>query len=531
MKNTFTSKKQFHQISDMVAHTFGMKTARTKHKIATSSGYKNTNALLASIPCETKTSSNPTKSAFNTNSIERLLSENQIKEDLFNIHYRQKCFLSSVSDFRFVHFELPLYLCLIVDGFYFTSQEWLSKTVWEASTHDKNTISLSSEYEGNFNMKLSTFQHIIGNYIYNEEELLKFKDVQLEELIYASNIDQYNIIANSKKLHKIMDNAEKTQLAARYLRAMIEIQNKYNRFYNDDDCIYTDYCDHMFPSFIFNLKRKVSCNDYRTLEEQISDLSILSTPLKGSLYNENIENIAYENDIFSHVIEFCLGHNKLADSDFLKIIKMSFKKDENELNDFDFGVRRHFNYCWTETAKTFFKNDHDENEFLISDLLLSFEEAMISKVDVSLLKEFLSSTPIDGKYFNPFSDEDLNLTEENAFHGKSLLSWLVMNEAATVEYITDSVMHLNRIRESKLIQLLMTNFKKELEETNFSANFFSLHLMPIRANLHLIHKNKRKEFSLKWIENNYLTILDEILKAKTLMEALKMESKTRKEIL
>lgn len=531
MKNTFASKKQFHQISEMVAHAFDMKPSRTKHKISMESGYKNANALLASIPSENQTLSHSSTSSFNTNSIERLISTDSIKDDLYETNHRQKHYVSSEHELNLVQFKMPLYLCLIIDGFYFSSQEWLNKTIFESSTHEANTICLSSEDEGNFNMKLSTFQHIIGNYIYNEEELLCFQGVQLEELIYASNLEQYNIIANSKKLHKTMDSSEKTELAARYLRAMVEIQNKYNDLYTYEDDIHTDFCDYIFHSFIFDIKRKVTFYDYRTLEEQLSDFSILSTPLKGTLHNECIENIATESDIFSHIIEFCLGHNQLIDSDFLKMTKSSFQKNENELNDFDFGVRRHFNYCWAETANHFFNKDDHENEFIVSDLLLSLEKAIISNVNRPLLKKFISSRPVNGKYFNPFANESYDIDEDNSFHYNSLLSWIVMNETVTHDYVTDNVKHLDSLRNSNMIQLLITHFKKELEETNFPVDFFKKHLMPERVLAFEYQQKNGRGFESKWVENNYLTLFDSLLNTKTLMEALKSELKIRKNIL
>lgn len=532
MQTIFTSKKQFHQFSDLVSETFDLKKSRTKHKLASKSGYKNANALLASIPNESRKPSSVKTSAKNLFHIESMIGEHFDKTDLYEYAERRVLHYSSCWGAKEHIWEMPLYMCMLLDGFYFTTQEWLDSYVYEAATTERSRVVFSTEDQENFKLKLSTLQHLLGGYIFNEEELLQFNDIQLEELIYASNLEQYNLIANSKAIISKMDSNSLAELTARYLRAMVEINGEYHDFYRYEDS-WSESCDYIHHSLISNIKARIENYNHRTIEDQKNDFILLTPPPSNRLYKKDYSLIVCET-IPSHVLEYFLRFNTFETHDeFGKIVFSSYGKDENDWDDFDFAIRKHFRYFWEESANHLVNDliSHKE-EFLLSDLLLSFEIAIQCNISKETLDSFLNYTvKEDGFFYNPFAEESMeNLDAEYSFNGFNMMTWLIMSETASYDFFHLKEDDIEKRLTNETLLFLIKEYYEDLNNTDFPTQFFCKYLGNSRIESFLHFKDKNEEKIHPWVYENYEKIMVDIYESETLLDSIKNEMINRKKL-
>lgn len=481
MSNTFTSKKQFHKISKLVSSTFDIKESKVAHKLSNKEGYKNANALLASIkPKKENITQKPTFKTMDHipfNKISGLTNFVKITTNDYNS--------SRICQF---HITAPLFVKMMFDGFVFKDSKILNKKIegpferadapsdTEVFSHINFSFDLDFEENSSNVYSIGALQHIINGYVYSVDELKNFKQDTIDEIVMNSSIEQYNVIAGSEEICSKYD--LDYSLGLRYIKILTYINNDYNDYYYYESIDRLDY---------INTSLNLS-HDVISLEQAKEILISLETPTKNlRIYHEALSEYGYEESLMSHLTEYFLGINRPEHSELENtpiLFKETAKKDKNLWDDVDFAFNKHIKFIFNVGFDILkYEDDEEKDEYLTNDLIALLESTTFIDYDKKTISDFLSFS----NFHQPehiYDEIDEEKAQYNRFHKEddymhhwfnmNIFQWWCLSLADFPHYTFNGKNEKHSINNTiKNLEFLLNNSNKTLLSTIIGEEFIS----------------------------------------------------------
>lgn len=474
MNNIFTSKKQYNKVSKLVSETFDIKESKVSHKIAKKLGYKNANAVLASI--KDANASKPLNS--------HLRSMNFIDEKvLIQLTSFNKLILvkNTESQLNRLQITSPIFIQMMFDNYVITDSSFLNKKIsLPQAMKQEQTESLNNDSISFYNQKfidpedrynqeyfISTIQHIITGYIYNLEELVNFSKEQLSELLHYCSIEQYNLITTDLDFTEKQDMDVKYEMSRKYIMEMIKYTNKYDDWYLRTFDTSLDFLKTLLE------KTKVYTKELATLE-----YIELGIPPKNSLDLYDINELCYEESVIEHLSDFTYGISSRQEHYLAECFQEMKNKQKNEWDDIDFAISKHLNYVAKEGLTMLRFYEDGKESYIANDLLVILEYAHLIELENRLYNEILSFSSFDDIYlenpenlqYNRYHNENfLNKEVEESYnwYNRSIFTWFINSTTSLYEILQSRDVSENYIAQ---LEYHLRNVDDVLLDDYFSSD-------------------------------------------------------------
>lgn len=404
-KSIFTSKKQFHNLSQLVSKTFDIKESKVEHKLSQSLRYKNANALIADLPKgQTETQAN----------------HFSFLEDIIDLEadiLAEECVFQKNENNEFGikidTFFVPRFVSFFKDKIISHDIDFLRQVAWmddfDFSQEEKSVLrsdcfifSDKEHLSADRTIFYSTLQHLFSGYVFDDELLSIFSFNQLKELITYCSIEQFNVICSAfdslfscdkKEVQDKLKRKIGLQLNIRYFETLNKIQDGLVE-YNDPD-----YLPHaILANIMFS-------ENHDSIESMIN----ISTPPLGYIMESEIKERCYEGSSIEHFGEVLFANTDLDKTTVVDAFKNIIAQNKKEFDRCEYAIIRHLTFAFESGLKSFIEDEDKREEFQLNDLTCIYE-IICEYLSDDVCQRFLAIRP-DNSIYNRYYKFDENTSD------------------------------------------------------------------------------------------------------------------------
>lgn len=439
--SVFQSREQLNTITKLISNTFDIKLHKVQHKLALAEGYKNVNAQALKLSKEPNITPLKKQSKLNIDEFSDEFLSEIINFEIFKTNLN--------GELIFIDVVAPRAIKFIFEGHYFTSEKWLTKSLFSLNyeneyefemnspitVKDSDPHTLSCNLYFNFDEKANKenyrYHHSIAfiqsaiqsDFIIDDVDLLVNNPFIFEHLLNGSNIEQFNFFCNNKKIMNILTEKQKEKLYIRYINIIDFIsQTPIYDFNNDQEFLYLLLNNEYFINGGIDDKKRDFI--FKTLNHPPSNF-----------FMPSINKNCIENSFVYHMIE---GYFPIVDT--LIDMKYTFNHtvtnakqavDEFDryysLNEIEANFFKHVSFALDFSInETLSEDNEDIAEFCVMDFIESLKYINYLSIDKESLNRILPFLPKNEVFSHSIEFYETN-GNDNDWHGLPVIAAFFFN--------------------------------------------------------------------------------------------------------